>query len=202
MQDKLQELTDKLYNEGLSKGKAEGEAILAKANEEAGKIIDRARDEALSITDKARKEAEDLTAKVRSDLKMASEQALQATRNDIENLLVGKMAGEGVRKALSDPDYVKSIITTVAGKFDASQQCDLALILPESMKEELEPFVSGELSRILGKKVSAEFSRKTSGGFSIGPKDGSWFISLTEDTFKSLIGNYLRPATKKLLFGE
>ena len=25
--DKLQELTDKLYNEGLSKGKAEGEAI-------------------------------------------------------------------------------------------------------------------------------------------------------------------------------
>ena len=29
--DKLQELTQKLYNEGLSKGKEEGEAILAQA---------------------------------------------------------------------------------------------------------------------------------------------------------------------------
>ena len=27
MQNKLQELTDKLYNEGLSKGKEEGEAL-------------------------------------------------------------------------------------------------------------------------------------------------------------------------------
>ena len=29
MQNKLQELTDKLYQEGLSKGKEEGERILA-----------------------------------------------------------------------------------------------------------------------------------------------------------------------------
>ena len=32
MQNKLQELTDKLYAEGLSKGKQEGEEIVAKAN--------------------------------------------------------------------------------------------------------------------------------------------------------------------------
>ena len=37
--DKLQELTQKLYNEGLSKGKEEGEAILAKAQAEAGTAI-------------------------------------------------------------------------------------------------------------------------------------------------------------------
>ena len=202
MQDKLQELTDKLYNEGLSKGKAEGEAILAKANEAAGTIIDNARKEAEAIVANARKEAEDLSGKVRSDLKMASRQAVQATRNDIENLLVNKMAGEGVTQALSNPEFIKGIISQVASKFDATQQCDLSLILPESMQKDLEPFVEGELSKALTHGVSAEFSRKTSGGFSIGPKDGSWFISLTDDTFKSLIGNYLRPVTKKMLFGE
>ena len=31
MQDKLQELTDKLFNEGLSKGREEGEAMLSEA---------------------------------------------------------------------------------------------------------------------------------------------------------------------------
>ena len=39
MQDKLKELTDKLYNEGLSKGKEEGAAIVARANQEAENII-------------------------------------------------------------------------------------------------------------------------------------------------------------------
>ena len=39
MQDKLQELTDRLYNEGLSKGKQEGEELLRKAHEEAEGIV-------------------------------------------------------------------------------------------------------------------------------------------------------------------
>ena len=39
MQDKLQELTDRLYNEGLSKGKQDGEALLKKAHGEADRIV-------------------------------------------------------------------------------------------------------------------------------------------------------------------
>ena len=39
MQNKLQELTDKLYNEGLSKGKQEGEELLAKAKVQAEEIV-------------------------------------------------------------------------------------------------------------------------------------------------------------------
>ena len=76
------------------------------------------------------------------------------------------------------------------------------LILPESLKAQLEPFVKGELARALGKEVTAAFSKKIAGGFRIGPKDGSYFISLTDETFKSLIGEYLRPVTRKFLFGE
>jgi V/A-type H+-transporting ATPase subunit E len=39
MQDKLQELTDRLYNEGLSKGKQDGEELLQKAQAEADRIV-------------------------------------------------------------------------------------------------------------------------------------------------------------------
>ncbi len=39
MENKLQELTDKLYNEGLSKGKAEGEVLLAKAKSDAAEFV-------------------------------------------------------------------------------------------------------------------------------------------------------------------
>ena len=48
----------------------------------------------------------------------------------------------------------------------------------------------------------ANFSKKTAGGFSIGPADGGWFVNLTEENFKALLAEYLRPVTRKLLFGE
>ena len=94
MQDKLQELTEKLYNEGLSKGKEEGERLLEQARKQADAIVAKAKEDAAGITAKAEKDAADLHEKAVSDIRMASSQALQATRKDIENLLTGKLADE------------------------------------------------------------------------------------------------------------
>ena len=199
--DKLQELTQKLYDEGLAKGKEEGEAFLEKAKAEAAEIVKRAHEEAEAILAKARKEAEDYKVKVEGDVKMAAQQSIQATRADIENLVVAKTVDTTVDKALSNEDYLKGIIGAVAQKFSVEEPADLSLILPENLKAGLEPFVKNELGKLLGKGVDATFSKKVAGGFKIGPKDGGYFVSLTDDTFKELIGSYLRPATKKLLFG-
>ena len=199
--DKLQELTQRLYEEGLAKGKQEGEALLAKAAAEAEGIVLKAQEEAEAILARARKEAEDFKVKVEGDVKMSAQQSVQATRTDIENLVVAKVVNETVDKALSNEEFIKGIITAVAQKFSADEPADLALVLPEALKAKLEPFVSGELGKLLGKGIEATFSKKVAGGFKIGPKDGGYFVSLTDETFKDLIGSYLRPATKKLLFG-
>jgi V/A-type H+-transporting ATPase subunit E len=201
MQNKLQELTDKLYNEGLSKGKQEGEELLAKAKVQADEIISKAQAEAAQIIAAAQKQAEDLKAKTVSDVRMASAQSLAATKSDIETLIVGKMTDESVKKAMTSAEFVKELIKAVAEKFTTEGPVELSLILPESLKKELEPFATKELAKILGAGVQASFSKKVSGGFRIGPKDGGYFISFTEETFNELISEYLRPATKKLLFG-
>ena len=201
MQNKLQELTDKLYNEGLSKGKQEGEAILENAKKEAEAIIAKAQKEAEAIMNKARRDSDDLRTKVIGDLKMAAVQSVSATRQDIESLIVAKMTEKDIKSALTSADFIKEIITSVAKGFSTDGAVDLELVLPESLKKELEPFVAKELSGILDAGVSATFSKKVSGGFSIGPKDGGYFISFTEETFRELISEYLRPATKKILFG-
>lgn len=202
MQNKLQELTDMLYNEGLSKGREEGEALLAKAKSQAADIVAEAEKKAAEIMTKAEKEAEAYKVKVAGDLKMAASQSVQATRKDIEDLVVFKMTGSATEKALSDEAFVKEVIKAVAEKFNAETAMDLNLVLPETLKSSLEPFVKNELSSILKGQVNASFSKKIAGGFTIGPKDGSYFISLTDETFKELISEYLRPATRKLLFGE
>ena len=202
MDNKLQELTDRLYKEGLSKGKEEGEAILAEASRKAEEIIAAAKKEADAVLRDARKEAEDFRTKVEGDVKMAATQNIQAVRNDIENLMVGKLTDSAVNASLADVEFIKEAIKAVAMNFNAQEAVDLEAVLPEALKGELEPFIKGELAGALKGGISASFSKKVSGGFNIGPKDGSYFISFTDETFRSLISEYLRPATRKILFGE
>lgn len=202
MDNKLQELMDKLYKEGLSKGKEEGEAIIAKAEDKASQIIEAAQKKAKEIIKQAESDARDFRVKVEGDVKTAATQSVQATKTEIENLMVKGMVGGKAASALSSVDFVKEIITAVAKNFNSQESVDLELVLPESLKSELEPFVSGELAKILSSNVSASFSGKVNGGFTIGPKDGSYFIDLTSDAFESLIGEYMRPVTRKMLFGE
>lgn len=201
MSNKLQELTDRLYNEGLSKGKEEGEILLFKARKEADEIIANARKQAEEIVTEAENRAAQLKEKAESDIKMASEQALMATKKDIENLLVNALCAEETEKVLSEEKFLKEIILAVAQKFSTQQSEDISLVLPASLKSMLEPWVSTELKKALKKEISVDFSKKIKGGFSIGPQNGSWYISMSDESFKALISEYLRPVTKKLLFG-
>lgn len=201
MQNKLQELTDKLYNEGLSKGKQEGDAYLADAKAKAEAIIAEANEKAAAIIKAAEKDAKDLKTKVEGDLKMAANQSIEATKQDIEHLIVSKMVGTDIKNALGSADFVKEIITAVAKAFNAQEAIDLELVLPETLKKDLEPFIKNELAKVLKGGIDAQFTKKVSGGFTIAPKDGAYFISFTEETFMELISEYLRPATKKILFG-
>ena len=194
-------MTDKLYKEGLSKGKQEGEEILAKAKVQADEIVAKAHAEAAAILAAANKEAEDLKTKVQGDLKMAASQSVAATKQDIETLVVAKMTETEVKKALTSAEFVKEVILAVAKGFNTEEPTDLELVLPESLKAELEPFVKNEMTKVLNAGVQATFTKKVAGGFTIGPKDGGYFISFTEETFNALISEYLRPATKKILFG-
>ena len=201
MSNKLQELTDRLYIEGLSKGKEEGEILLFKARKEADEIIANARKQAEDIVTEAENRAAQLKEKAESDIKMASEQALMATKKDIENLLVNALCAEETEKVLSEEKFLKEIILAVAQKFSTQQSEDISLVLPASLKSMLEPWVSTELKKALKKEISVDFSKKIKGGFSIGPQNGSWYISMSDESFKALISEYLRPVTKKLLFG-
>lgn len=201
MSNKLQELTDRLYNEGLSRGREEGELLLANARKEADEILAAARREAESIVKDARENADKLRSKAESDIRMASEQSLQATRKDIEDLLLNSVCADKISAALKDEDLIKEMIKSVASRFDSGETEDLSLVLPEELRSKLEPWVASELKKTLGKKVEASFSKKISGGFTIGPKDGSWYVSFSDETFRELICEYLRPVTRKLLFG-
>lgn len=201
MQNKLQELTDKLYNEGLSKGKQEGEAVLANARVQAAEIVENAKNEAAGIVAAARKEAENIRSKADGDLRIAAGQSIEATRQAIENLVVCNLTQKEVSSALTSAAFVKELLTAVVKAYSASSEAEgLDAVLPETLKKETEPFIKKELASMLKGGLNVTYSKKISGGFTISPKGSGYFISFTDETFNSLISEYLRPATKKILF--
>ena len=203
MQDKLQELTDRLYNEGLSKGKQEGEALLQKAHAEADGIVAQARAEAERIIAQANKEAEELKTKVAADVKMAATQSMAVTKQEIEQMLVTRAAQQGVGQALSSADFAKELIASVVKAFNPQNASPVALdlVLPESLKAQMEPFITSEIAKAFNGEIRVDFSKKLNGGFKVSPREGGYLLQFTDEEFTQLMANYLRPATKKILFG-
>ncbi len=203
LNDKLQKLTDKLYEEGLSKGKQEGEELVAKAKTEANNIIENAKAEAKAIIAEAEKKAAELTQKTEADIRMASVQSMTSTRNEIENMIVAKTTEKPVDNLLSSPDFVKEMIMSIVKAFNPANitPIDMDIILPDSLKDKVVGTMESEIKEQLGSNVKINYSNKLGGGFKIGPKDGGYTLQFTDDEFKKLISSYLRPATRKLLFG-
>ena len=203
MQDKLQELTDRLYQEGLSKGKQDGEAMVNKAREEADAIVANAKAEAERIIAQANKEADDLRTRVAADVRMAATQSIAVTKQEMEKMVVAKAAGAGVKASMSNADFVKELVKDVVRAFNPQNASPVALdfILPEALKAQMEPFVQNEITQLFKSEVRVDYSKKMNGGFKVAPKDGGYMLQFTDDEFTQLIANYLRPATKKILFG-
>lgn len=202
MQNKLQELTDKLYNEGLSKGKSEAEQMKANAQKEAAQIIAQAKDEAKKILESAQNDAAELKSKTESDIKMAASQTFSTIKQQIEKIILTKSLTSPVKEAVSNTEFLKSIITQIVSAFNpnSSDSMELNLILPTNKKEELDNFIKNNISKICTEGVNVEYSKNIGSGFKIGPKDQGYMVSFTDSDFENLIAEYLRPKTKALLF--
>lgn len=204
MSNKLQELTDRLYQEGLSKGRQEGQQLVDKAKEEAAALIETARKEAASIVESANKEAQQLKVKTESDLKMASVQTIAKVRQQVENSVITKAVAEPVKDAFADQSFIREILSTVVKSFNASnpESACLDVILPEKVRKELGEKAASQIIAELGNGLEVSFSKKFESGFKIGPKEGGYQISFSGEDFAEMFSEYLRPAARKILFGE
>lgn len=200
--NKLQELTNRLYQEGLSKGRQEAEQVLEDAKKEAARIIADAKAQAEKTVAEAKAQADDIVAKAASDVKMASTQALGATKADIQNAILAKVVDQKVSAALAEDKFICEVILNVAKNFSTENNCDLELTLGQNTSEKVLDYVKNEVAKAIGVNIEVVLSKKIKGGLTIGPKDGAYFVSLTDETFSELIREYLRPATRKTLFGE
>jgi V/A-type H+-transporting ATPase subunit E len=200
--NKLQELTDKLYNEGLSKGQQEAEIILNQAKVEAEQILSEARSKASDIEIAAKKQAAEIKANADAEIKLAGRHIISDVKQSVENLILTKAVSPDVKRSFDDVSFVRTLITTATERFNPhqSENFDLFIIVPEGQKSAVSEYLVSKVSSVLSSMEISEDSRMKS-GFKIGSKSEGYYISFTDEDFDSLFKTYLRPKVSELLFG-
>ncbi|MDX9770010.1 MAG: hypothetical protein RBT19_06590 [Tenuifilaceae bacterium] len=201
MQNKLQELTEKIYKEGLTKGTEEANQLVNKAKEDAAKIVADAKKQAEQILAQAKKEAEDLKKNVDTEVAISTRQVVSGLKQDISNIIEAKVIEKPITEALMDVDFVKSIIEVAIKNWnpESTQRVSLQVLVPEKNEKELSEFVKSKVISSLNQELAVTADKNIKYGFKIGPSDGSYLISFTEKDFDNLFKEYMRPRILELL---
>ena len=195
MENKLQELTKKLYDEGLEKGRAEADRLVAEAKKEAAKIVAEARAQAEDIVKKAQVKAEDVEKNTMTEISLAGKQAAAKIKAEIASMIVARATAAGVKDAALDPAFIKEMLLSVARNWNGAEagKVELKALLPEAG-------FGKSAQELLAAGIEVGYSKEVKSGFKVGAKDGGYYISFSDADFDALLGEYLREKVSDMLF--
>lgn len=196
---KLQELTEKLYAEGLSKGREEAEKMVADAEAKAAKLVAQAQQEAAEIVKAAEAKAAELKKNNETEMVLATRQVVAALKENITNLVVAKSVEPSVHAALIDVEFVKEMLLGIARGWNG-ERVALEAILPAEIKARFESEAEAAVKALLAEGVEVGYSERVKSGFKVAPKDGGYYISFTEEDFSALLAEYLKEKVTKMLY--
>ena len=127
--EKIQELTEKIYREGVEKGQAAADRIIEDAKQTAEQIIAEAREQAKAIEVQAQKKAAELDANTKSELKLYTSQALNALKSEIANVLTDKVAKDAAAGLAADKNFLGQFAVMLASKWAGNE----AIVLSSSI---------------------------------------------------------------------
>jgi V/A-type H+-transporting ATPase subunit E len=204
MQNKLQQLTEKIFKEGISKGNAEAEKIINDSKKQAGEIIATAKKESDKIINDAKKKSVEIKSSSEAEFRLSSKQAINALKQQITELINGEIVSTSVKKVFEDKDFIKRLIEASIKNWKpaSDEDADLTILLPEKEEKEIQQYFTKSVKDLLKKGIEIRFDADIKSGFQIGPKNNSYKISFTEEDFINFFKQYLRPRLIKLLFSE
>lgn len=194
--DKIQELTSKLYAEGVEKGKEEAERIVAQARTQEKEILNAARVKAEELLSSAEKESAELKKNTNAELKLFATQSSEALKTEIINLVTGKLSTTLVKTAMEDKSFAQHIIVELVQNWSKNETLTVGVENPEELKS----YITSHVKSLLDKGLKIESVNGIKTGFTLEPEDGSYKVKFGEEEFTNYFKEFLRPQIQQLLF--
>lgn len=197
MENKLQQLTQKLYDEGLEKGRTEADRLVADAKTQAAKLVKEAQAEAEKLLKEAHDKAGDVQKNAMTEISLAGRQAVAKIKAEIASLVIARSTASATKEAALDPAFVKQMLLTAAANWDGGKS-DLKALLPESERAKFEKEFEASAKELLDRGIEVGYSNEVKSGFKVGARDGGYYISFSDADFDALLKEYLRDKVYKM----
>lgn len=196
MENKIQELAEKLLKEGVERGQSEAEKIIAEAQQKADAIIAAAKAEAEEINAKAKKDAQALGENTKSEIKMYADQALNALKSEVANAVGDKVVKAASAGLVGDKDFMNQFMLKLAEKWGAQED----IVISAADAEGLKAAFAKDAKELLDKGVKIEQVNGQKTAFTVQPADGSYKVNFGEAEFTEYFKNFLRPQLIDMIF--
>jgi len=195
----LDQLADKIYQEGIEKAQRESKSILSSAAAERAKMLEAAQEEAKKIVDNAQREASRIARSTEQELIRKGKQLISDLKVEIHQLLGEKILAKNTQTALADTSFLQTAILEAIRSWEATDS--LELVLPSKLEDKLGEAFQQSV-REHAQNLTITFNDRLSSGFRITEKEQAYQISFTESDFIALFTPYLEEQTAKLFFSS
>ena len=196
MNTKLQELTDKIYLEGVEKGNAEAAEILAKAQTEAADILMKAQAEADKLYQRAEDKASELNKNTKAELKLFAQQSVNALKSEITNIICGSIVSDSVKAATADKAFMQKMLLKLVEEMAKTQIVTIEAKDAQALTE----YFTSNAKALLNKGVKITQANNIKTDFTIIPADGGYKLTFGEEEFIAYFKEFLRPKLVEMLF--
>jgi V/A-type H+-transporting ATPase subunit E len=195
----LNELTDKIYNEGIERAQQDSRKIIAEAETNRDLLLKKANAEAKTILANAEREAARISRSVDKELQLKGKQLVHDIKIEIHNLLSKKILDKNINDAMADVPFFQSAILEAIASWQPTN--DLEIVLPLQLENKLDDAFIKSISEH-SKNMTLTFSNRLTGGFRIVKQSEGYQISFSDEDFVALFNPYLTKKVNSILFNE
>jgi V/A-type H+-transporting ATPase subunit E len=200
----VQQLVDRLRQDGVDEGSKEAERLVSEARREAAALLERAERDAVALREEANRACSQTQAAAEQALALAVRDALLELRTEIQDRFVTQL-GRLVAGRLEDAGFVERLILAAAGRSAPNDEPLEVLVAAGSGaggapgSAEIDALIRGLTAEMVRDGVAVSASDELESGILIRVAERGLEIQLDEASLTALLARNLLPRFRSLL---
>jgi len=202
MTSKIQELTEKIYQEGVDKAQDQANILLKEAEEKAAGLISNAQQKADNIIVEAERKSQEIDQGLKEELQSISKEVIAITKQKITDSIVIDASRKISKELLDDKEFFRSLVLELVSKWDMGTGSieDLSLILSEEQLGKLDGIFESGALQILQKNKQILFDPSIKNGFQIISNSEGFKVSFSDADLENFFKKFMKPKVMEYLF--
>ncbi len=197
MDVKLEDLIQKIKQDGIDEAQKESQAIIDKANQEAVAIIDAAKGQAKKLIEDGQNNIQRLKTNGEKSLQQAARDLSLSLKEQLTALL-DRLLKQKISGTLS-PEFIKDMITKIIDKWAQDKKADIEVLVGEKDQKKLAELLFADLKEEAKKAIEIKVSPTIEKGFRIGIKDQEVYYDFTDESLLEALKEFLSPSLSAIL---